>query len=569
MRFHSASLIAFAVLSVSTVSGTRASEELLRLLPENTEYAVMIEDFSEAWQRNLATVTRQEGDAEHSNDGVWEACGVEPGDLAAESVSEVLRTETREPSGAGGRMIVANGGDEARASRILSAANTRLTAAGATSTQVELGKTVGTRYTWHVEEGSAPCVIHCRVGKLIFCANNVALAERVVEVAGDTSNIPATGHPSRPELLSSFPPRRADDRLRVICYSNPWAGLDTLEAIGAEDQASLDRARRHGLDGIQASCRLLALGPAGLLRSYAIVLAPKPYHGTLQLLQLKETPAWEIPPWIPDDFSEFTLLHGDIPGALEHVGSLFDDLYADGIEGTYDDILTDLNDEYGLGIDLKDALYQHLGPRVILLRGPAPTAATETPGAILIAFQTGQPDKVATTLRMLMEDDPEVTRTQVPGCEQPLWKIQADETLSDSGVMVARGYLIFAQDVAMIHQALAAKGESARRLTLMAEGLQSCIDWPGTTSPCILLARGDDTQEETERLDSTNSEKKVLEFALFGSSNTLELRTLAAQSFDVTVSKVIPYRKGSPLAIGYATDQGIRFYSETKRAAER
>ena len=46
------------------------------------------------------------------------------------------------------------------------------------------------------------------------------------------------------------------------------------------------------------------------------------------------------------------ILHGDIPESLRHIGLVFDDAFAQGVKGTYEQVLEDLRAEDGLGIDL-------------------------------------------------------------------------------------------------------------------------------------------------------------------------------------------------------------------------
>jgi hypothetical protein len=547
-------LVLAAFATVSPARGN-AEEELLRLLPESTSYAVVTRDCAAAWSQARLESHGKDAEGVAKNGDFWTACGLAPEALAETPVSCLLRAETRQAEGHAARLIAAEAETADQAADLLKRARQRLSDAGGAAATARLGKMEGVKHTWQAEDGRESTAVHLLHGNLLICASDVALAEELATRLDDPSR---TGPPALGEIMRALPERGAEDRLQITWYGNPWIELNAAAARSAEDRSLVATAKRHGLDAVLAVGGVVSVRTSGDVFSHLIVRTEKPHRGSLRILQLGPLEQWELPQWLPQEYSELAVLHGDVPAGLRYVGAVFDGLYADGTEGTYEDILADLKDEYGLGVDLEKELYPHLGPRVVWLLGKS---RDETPGPVLLALQTGSPEKVAATLRLLMEGDPDVQEKSVAGCEYPLWQITGGGGVPDSGVIVARGYILCCEDVGLIHQALAAGNSKATELVSAADNLRQLAGPLGLGAPCMLLARQSAQPRPAPDPARPPGTESIVSWLLFGSPDASALSGLLGRAGDAARSTTLPLLKGFPVTIGYDTPHGYWFFS--------
>jgi hypothetical protein len=170
------------------------------------------------------------------------------------------------------------------------------------------------------------------------------------------------------------------------------------------------------------------------------------------------------PAWIPGDVSSYMTVSIDLKNAFDHCAALFDDLYADGIEGTFEGFLEDLRAEDGPQVDLERDLVAYLGTRVTMLGQYAAPDSEAGEEGNMVALAANDERRVSSAIERLFRDDPGATRIRLPGQPFDLWKVGEDSdqlpeqegpTFSSSGVAVARGHLIIATDFRFIRQLLA------------------------------------------------------------------------------------------------------------------
>jgi hypothetical protein len=461
------------------------ADRLLHLLPEQTCHLVVVNRFADIWRLASAQSTSSSRgqllDLENTAQNFQDQLGLAPALLAELSPSEMVHAEIVDSDNVAQCLLVARVADRELAANILARSRIDLERSEARVRSVRLGGVSGTQYTWDTAARASRTIIHIVARDLLIGATDASLAADIVGRMSVSSDDAGSDLPGAGAIVSHLVLPESEDQPSLFWYSNPWR---VAESAGAADAKPDTWYARHGLKRIQALGGTVTCPSTGAWLAQTVVVAPPPREGSLGILQLRPTAKWNPPEWLCAEFDELVLLHGDVPKAFESFGTIFDDLYADGIEGTYEAILEDLRDESGLNIDLKTQLFEHLGPLVVLVRDPPPREGAEAPGAITYAIQAQQPEAVALAIETLFQDDPEARRISVPGCEEPFWLISGDGESPDSGLVVTRGYMTYAEDAASLRRALAAKPATrptiVERITELGDSLPAVARRPAS-----------------------------------------------------------------------------------------
>ena len=212
---------------------------------------------------------------------------------------------------------------------------------------------------------------------------------------------------------------------------------DIEKELAEKDKNAKDMFKRHGLDAIfvLAGCLQQEQDTTGGEMS-ATVLASQPYRSTLAIFNPVEAVSIAIPDWAFATGRDGMVVLMDGPSAAKNVAVLFDETYAEGIEGTYFDLLEDIKSEDGMGLDLETELFAKLGPTVIYI-------GDETEKAWLAAIEVSDAKGVAEAVRLLLEDDPDVTRETVVGIDGLFWKMAGTDKIPDCYLHVSANYLFY------------------------------------------------------------------------------------------------------------------------------
>ncbi|MEQ8848864.1 hypothetical protein [Botrimarina sp.] len=291
-------------------------------------------------------------------------------------------------------------------------------------------------------------------------------------------------------LSRALPPiEQETDGWSTAFWADLWTGLERLAAgptASERQREALAHALRHGLTSIEAVAGAARFPEGDLATGSAFVLAPKPRPHSLALLTTSPTDDLAAPAWLAGAAEEIVLLHADVPAAFRRMDRVFDDLLAEGIDGTYRELLTDLADEQGLGVDLESDLYPLLGPRVFIARGPYTTDAQgRSQAPALFVFQTDHADDVAQVFRRLMAPDEGVTFLEWPGRGEG-WRVDSDEGPQPC-LATVDGFAVYATDVGLLDSAIdepsREKRERYEQLNLRLRGLA------GRHRPSIAVVR--------------------------------------------------------------------------------
>jgi len=394
-------------------------------------------------------------------------------------------------------------------------------------------------------------------GSGLAIATDAALADAIVARAAAAAEEKHEAPPGLARLaarLHESAPTPPD----LFWYVRPGASQE--EARDGDD-ASRRQAfeERHGLNDIQAVAATLctATEEPFLLKSY--VFAPPPRHGSLQLLQLTPSADWPTPPWAITSAHEILLLHGDVSKALNHLGPLFDDLFADGMQGTFDDILADINDpEYGLNVDLRTALFAKLGPMVFITRRIG--SADKRGDAYTYVFQTNAAPQVAKTIDKLFKDDPEAKRQKVEGSAYPLWLIPGGEKSHDAGFVVIDGYVVYTQSPDLLRRALAeSKGDEPQELNVL-PAIAARVPSLEDRRPCLVWAWGNRAKAAGDKAEAARElNRRVVSAFLTCPASWSEPGGTADAGLQGLLGSWLPLREECNRCFGFVEPDGWSF----------
>ena len=220
-------------------------------------------------------------------------------------------------------------------------------------------------------------------------------------------------------------------------YIHPLGYAEAARAATPEykrrkGRSILEVMQHQGVEAVQGAGGLVDFSNEGYeLIHRTAVHAPPPYKKAMKMAVLPNEADFTPQPWVPRDVATYTTLYFDILNAFDNFGSLFDELLAQGAEGTWQETLASLKkDPTGPQVDLRDDLIQHLGRRVSILTDYQ-LPITTTSERLLFAIEAVNPKAVAIGLEKLMKNDPGVKRREVNG--QVIWEFVEDESPATEG----------------------------------------------------------------------------------------------------------------------------------------
>lgn len=291
-------------------------------------------------------------------------------------------------------------------------------------------------------DGHAGIRFLARSGRTIVLASSRSLADRLAKPAG------ADAHRSAAAIAGLERRLRSDSAGRSVITAW-WGVVEGLAGPGVKS-AQLDR---HGLDAIRHLAAVSSLRESGRTYSLGAVRVNSPLRGSLVVAKLNACDEIKCPTWLAAAGDRVSILSTELPRAMRSFGPLFDDLFASGIYGTYDDVLIDTKDPAGLDTDLPSELFDKLGSRCVLVDD---SSAPDEDARVLVALEIapGEADVVADVVQRLMQDDPEVARVTLSKGAPPLWRYP-DAADRWAGVAVVENWLCYAANDRLIRTAYA------------------------------------------------------------------------------------------------------------------
>jgi hypothetical protein len=354
-------------------------------------------------------------------------------------------------------------GNDQRARALMAQAAQRLQQRGATPLAHKLAGAPLQAFSLPADSGKATQMVHFYKDGILGVASDIQLVEIILPRWPGQSDGSLASSPAYRDVMERTGGLGAT-QLRWFCVPVKLAKCThepDPELEGEDDPEKV--AKRHGVDALGGVGGCVSLKAEGVdLRHRTSVYAPPPLSSSMGILSFPSGGDLACLPWIPADVSSYITIHIDLLNAFDHCSILFDDLIADGLEGTFEEFLGDLKSEEGPQVDLKADLVAHLGNRAAVL-SQYRTPVSETSDGDVAVLEVKDEGRVALAVKRLFRDDPGATQVRVAGHTYPLWKIGDDETVSfpgenaaltSFGVMVAQKHLLIASDFEFIQRLL-------------------------------------------------------------------------------------------------------------------
>jgi len=516
------------------------ARSLFSVLPEQTSVAVLVNDFPQA----VATTadTNQENNSEWWGD-FSDKFGIPPQELASSTTGSLLRAEIY-VDGSWDEIVVASISPQG----VKPLLDSYYKEHGRIAETIEFG----TVFRMGNEE-TTKTIVHSVYGDYLVLATSTAAAEKVAErLKEEDSRIMLAGW----EPLALETDLSSPNALKLTWYAAPWLKHQIFVEQDEENKPSkrLNDAQRHGLIGI------VSLGGTVLyennlpVEAQTTVHAPRPWSNTLKIFEsLRPQQGFSLPDWVPEDVEQVEVASIELPQAFENIDALFDDFYAEGIEGTYRELLEDFL--LGLNLDLQNDVYAQMGQRLCLLHTLTNDAAQER---VLYSFETKSPQTAAAAVRRMMEDDPEAKQVRIEGYEEPMWLVPAEEPGGEDFLfMVAKDCIFFSNDVTLMRRVL--KPDVAKTLAQDKEAREifETILESANQPPSFFAVRGKGNSTIPAGEDRSEPPLKIL----FDGPDSLEVWS-GDESGDI-LSTIFPVGEDFRVSVGFSEENGWRIDSRS------
>lgn len=180
--------------------------------------------------------------------------------------------------------------------------------------------------------------------------------------------------------------------------------------------------RKVGFDALQGAGGYVNVG----LDEYDVlhrssVYAPQPWTGSMNMVALVNDQDRTPPAWVPDELAIYASFDIDLVKAFDNIDPLFDEMFGEGEEGVWQDVLDSLKtDPNGPQIDLRNELVANLRSRATLITDYKLPIGPRSE-RMCLAVESSQPEALAETIRKSMETDPTVARREING--HVIWEI--------------------------------------------------------------------------------------------------------------------------------------------------
>ncbi|MGY8770921.1 MAG: hypothetical protein ACKVH8_21125 [Pirellulales bacterium] len=483
-------LISFSFYDISSVYAEVTS--LVRLLPENIHIAIATQDLS-------ATLDLS---SKAKKTPIKDIFGVAPEGLSSVIDRGLIRAQLKlnidEPSNLNTHLadvFVGQFSDPDKISQLLVLAQKQLAKQGAKSKTTLIEGVSATQFKFSSPKAT---IVHCRYKEYLILANEVDVVILIIQQIKNSTNTNQNIEIIWSKLQKRIEYSNQDSKTPLYWFADSTYWQESDRTILSIEGLDGNSAEKHGLNGIKAIGGIVNIESDGSQVNETLIYAPKPRQSSLKILDLTITENIEIPKWVHVDIEGLVLLYGNLPEASKHIGTLFDSLLADGIDGTYEEVLQDIKNPLGLNIDLQNQFFAHLGPRGIIILGKEEEQENNSTQAILIALETSNSTQVSSAINLLMQDDPEASKVIINN--ENIWKIDSTDNQSSSAIGVAQGFCFIATDIRLLQQMLNTNAEESLAMDPKIVSVLTDIRQKKKPFPSMLFASGvsrDKTKKRT------------------------------------------------------------------------
>jgi hypothetical protein len=240
------------------------------------------------------------------------------------------------------------------------------------------------------------------------------------------------------EVMSRCKKHAGDTPPQVRWFVEPMGYIECTKILAPPDEKRrkgagvLDVFRHQGfytIQGIGGYVNLME-GQFEVLHRTAVYApgpypkAPAPYKDkvAMEMLTFPNSRDYDVPSFIPNDVATCAVFHWDILKAFDNFGPTFDELFGEGEQGIWDDVLKSWKeDKYGPKIDVREELIQHLDHQVTVVSDYVLPITTKSERLLFaVKIKPERVKEVAAGIKKMLQDDPTIRRREYEGLE--IWE---------------------------------------------------------------------------------------------------------------------------------------------------
>ncbi|MFZ5831623.1 MAG: hypothetical protein ACOY3P_16175 [Planctomycetota bacterium] len=268
-------------------------------------------------------------------------------------------------------------------------------------------------------------------GQLLVAADRTDIVEQILQrsVSGGESLV---DHPGYAAVIERCQKDAGDETPQLRWFLDPLSYADVARTTTPPEQrrrgkSMVELLESQGFGAIQGLGGTVSLSPIEGFEfvHHTSVFAPQPHEKSMKMLVFPNGTDFTPQPWVPRDIATYTTFYFDIVNAFDNFGPLFDELFGQGEEGVWQEVVESMKiDPNGPQIDLREEFVKYLGPRVSVITDyqlPITTGSER----MLFAIETKDAKAAAAGLEKVMRDDPSAKRRDVAG--RVIWEIVEEE----------------------------------------------------------------------------------------------------------------------------------------------
>ena len=319
-------------------------------------------------------------------------------------------------------------GNEAKASEALDKADKNLLKDGAKKSHKTIAGTAVTIYDIPAKEDrqEARRVAYFLNGGLLALADGTdALADVLARLGGNRDDSLSTVSPYQ-AVTKRLAAAAGDLPPDIHWYIDPLGVAEYRAKDNEKRQKNVKILRNEGFAALQGVGGYVnvASGDYEVLHRTA-VYAPKPFEKAMGMLDFPNSSPLAPPDWVPRDVVSFTSLNWEMKTAFERFSTLFDELFGEGSEGTFNDTIDSVRDDAnGPGVDIRKDLVGHLGNRAVVVTDYKLPITTSSERFVFAAETTNEAALAAAVQKSLETDDTVVKRVFK---NYIIWEMKAED----------------------------------------------------------------------------------------------------------------------------------------------
>ena len=295
-------------------------------------------------------------------------------------------------------------------------------------------------------------------------------------------------------------------------YFDPWSyERITRSQVKNGEISTLTRMQQQGFSIIRAIGGVISLNTeAHDVAHHWLIYTVGKREKTAQMLEFSPVDSLTLPDWIPEGVDSVRVVGWNLTAALKGYGFWADSIWAEGLEGTFEESLNDIRDQpYGPQVDVRALIAQQEGPLLEISRTVGEDGNRRTQIAYAVKFR--DEEKAISDIKKFFTGDEGVTLKTIEG--HPVWVFKnapgiPGPDLTGSALSFVHGHLLATNDVELLTHFFApidsslTDGEAYQHFqpALVAHYPEKCIGWRVVLSPSGIGPAYEDWQRRGNQL---------------------------------------------------------------------